>query len=396
MKVSKWFKLALLYLGAIILSVSQMKISPTDLRESFIAELQLSPIEVSIYVSIFAFAPVFLAIPGGNLVKRFGAKWISIVIMAALFLGNIIGYFTNTYWLMLLARIIEGVSFSFIMVTGMVLITNWFKDSGYGLAVGIFGTFSAFGYAAVIYLLPMLFEQFGLKSIWLTLGIAAAIIGLFFLFFFENTAKKEEGDSKPVVGSFREALSNPGIMMLAIAMLTVSFILFTFLDGYPTMFKSVYNLGDDASKLNAMLFGLVGIPVGLLIGYLIERTGKPLTIGFFSFIIMALACFLTDKTPVSILVLQVIVLSTCIGFTSTCIAASIPKVAVKSQLIEDSFAIVYLFYYIGALIGIPLVSGLVSSYGWQVGVLPLTGIALLGALIAYPFMRKEFRVKAQA
>ena len=90
---------------------------------------------------------------------------------------------------MLLARIIEGVSFSFIMVTGMVLITNWFKDSGYGLAVGIFGTFSALGYAAVIYLLPMLFEQFGLKSIWLTLGIAAAIIGLFFLFFFENTAK---------------------------------------------------------------------------------------------------------------------------------------------------------------------------------------------------------------
>ncbi|WP_101690628.1 MFS transporter [Dysgonomonas massiliensis] len=392
MKGSKWFKFTLLYLGAIILSISQMKISPTDLRESFISLLNISPLEVSIYVSIFAFAPVFLAIPGGNLVKRYGAKLISILIMVALFLGNFIGYITDSYSVMLVARIIEGISFSFIMVTGMVLITHWFKDGGYGLAVGIFGTFSAFGYAAVIYILPMIYSSYGLKSIWLALAVASAIIGVFFILLFDNPRSESNGSEKVNKASLKEAFSNSRIIMLAIAMSTVSFILFTFLDGYPTIFKTVYNLAPEASSLNSMIFGLIGIPVGLIIGFLIEKTGKPLTIGFFSFIIMAIACFVTDKTPETLLLVQVIVLSTCISFTSTSIAASVPKVVKHPGLIEDSFAIVYLFYYVGALIGIPIVSGLVSSYGWAIGVLPLTVVALVGAVLAYPFLRRENKV----
>ncbi|MBK5720923.1 MFS transporter [Dysgonomonas sp. Marseille-P4677] len=387
MKASKWIKFTVLYLGAILLSVSQMKISPTNLRESFISMLDISPLEVSIYVSIFAFAPVFLAIPGGSLVKKYGAKWISILIMTALFLGNFIGYFTESYPLMLIARIIEGISFSFIMVTGMVLITHWFRDGGYGLAVGIFGTFSAFGYAAVIYVLPIVYDNYGLKNIWLVLAAVSAVLGLLFIILFDNPQNTTESNIKKA--SFKEAFKNTRIITLAIAMATVSFILFTFLDGYPTIFKNVYNLTTESSSFNSIAFGLVGIPVGFIIGFLIEKIGKPITIGFFSFIVMAIACFMTDKTPESLLIIQIIVLSTCISFTSTSIASSVPKIVKHPGLIEDSFAIIYLFYYIGALIGIPIVSGLVGSYGWAIGVLPLTVVALLGAVLSYPFFRQE-------
>lgn len=389
MKTSKWIKFIILYLGAIVLSVSQMKISPTDLRESFVSLLQITPLEVSIYVSIFAFAPVFLAVPGGNLVKRYGAKSIAVLIMVALFLGNIIGYITDSYIIMLVGRVIEGVSFSFIMVTGMVLITHWFRDGGYGWAVGIFGTFSAFGYAAVIYILPIVYETYGLKNIWLFLAISSAIVGVLFILLFDNPKSRSEGTEQRA--SLREALSNKKIIMLAIAMSTVSFILFTFLDGYPTIFKNVYNLATETASFNSMIFGLIGIPVGFVIGYLIEKTGKPLTIGFISFIAMAIACFATDKTSDSLLLIQVIVLSTCISFTSTAIAASVPKIVRHEGLVEESFAIVYTLYYVGALIGIPIVNGCVQSFGWKIGVLPLTAVALLGAILSYPFLVKENR-----
>lgn len=382
MKASKWIKFILLYLGAIVLSVSQMKISPTDLRESFISHLNLSSLEVSIYVSIFAFAPVFLAIPGGNLVKRYGAKSIAILIMIALFIGNIIGYLTDSYAIMLIGRVVEGLSFSFIMVTGMVLITHWFRDGGYGWAVGIFGTFSAFGYVAVIYLLPMIYESYGLKHIWLTLAIISAIIGILFLILFDNPKIETNSIKKTTL---KEALSNKKILIIAIAMSAVSFILFTFLDGYPSIFKNIYHLDAELSSLNSMIFGLVGIPVGFIIGYLIEKTGKPLTIGFLSFLIMAIACFITNKSTESFLLVQVIVLSTCISFTSTSIAASVPKLVKSQGVVEESFAIVYTFYYIGALIGIPIVNGCVQTFGWHIGVLPLTAVAVLGAILIYPF-----------
>ena len=387
MKASKWIKFAILYLGAIILSVSQMKISPTNLREAFTSLLNLTPLELSIYVSIFAFAPVFLAIPGGSLVKKYGAKKIAVLIMITLFLGNIIGYFTTSYYAMLVGRIIEGVSFSFIMVTGMVLITHWFKDGGYGLAVGIFGTFSAFGYAIVIYALPLIYESLGLKNIWLILALTSAVIGFMFVFLFDNPQRSVvEAERK---ASFKEAIKNSRIIVLAIAMATVSFILFTFLDGYPTMFKEIYNLSVESSSLNSLVFGLIGIPIGFLIGFLIEKTGKPLTIGFISFLVMGVACFMLDKTPTSMLMIQVIVLSTCISFTSTSISASVPKVVKSPGLIEDSFAVIYLFYYIGALIGIPIVGGVVNEYGWAIGALPLVVVALLGAVLTYPFFIRE-------
>lgn len=370
-----------------------MKISPTDLRESFISHLSLTPLEVSIYVSIFAFAPVFLAIPGGNLVKRYGAKSIAILIMIALFLGNIIGYLTDSYAVMLVGRVVEGLSFSFIMVTGMVLITHWFKDGGYGWAVGIFGTFSAFGYVAVIYVLPMIYESYGLKHIWLTLAIISAIIGVLFLILFDNPKSETNGIVKKT--TLKEALSNKKILMIAVAMSAVSFILFTFLDGYPSIFKNIYHLDAELSSLNSMIFGLVGIPVGFVIGYLIEKTGKPLTIGFLSFAVMAVACFITNKSSESFLLVQVVVLSTCISFTSTSIAASVPKLVKSQGVVEESFAIVYTFYYLGALIGIPIVNGCVQTFGWHIGVLPLTAVALLGAILIYPFFIKENK-KAKA
>lgn len=391
MKESKWIKFTLLYIGAIVLSVSQMKISPTDLRESFITFLQITPLELSIYVSIFAFAPVFLAVPGGKLVKKYGAKSIAVLIMIALFLGNIIGYITDSYHVMLIGRVIEGVSFSFIMVTGMVLITHWFKDGGHGWAVGIFGTFSALGYAIVIYIIPILYEAYGLKNIWLSLAILSAIIGVQFILLFDNPKTKYEGLEEKV--TLKEGLKNKKIIMLAIAMSTVSFILFTFLDGYPTIFKDVYHLSTEDVSFNSMIFGLVGIPVGFLIGYLIEKTGRPLTIGFISFIVMAIACFVTDKTNESLILLQVIVLSICVSFTSTAIAASVPKVVKQPGLVEESFAIVYTLYYAGALIGIPIVNACVQSFGWEIGVFPLTAMALLGAILTYPFILKEHREK---
>lgn len=392
MKNSKWLKFSILYLGAIILSVSQMKISPTNLRSEMVSMFNITHFELSLYVAVFAFAPVILAIPGGNLVKRFGAKQISIIIMLALFLGNIIGYFANSYSLMLLARVIEGISFSFIMITGMMLITSWFKDGGYGLAVGIFGTFSAFAYAAVIYLLPMLHHHYGLRSIWLSLALMSLLIGICFMMFFDDPRSENNADKTAQNTSLKESLKNKNLILLAIAMGTVSFILFTFLDKYPTILETVYNLPVSESSFYSMFFGLIGIPVGFLIGYLIDKTGKPLTIGFLTFIAMALICFLTNKFSSNLLIIHVTVLSTCISFASTTISSSIPRIVKHKGLLEDSFAFIYQFYYIGALIGIPVVTSLIP-YGWSVAVLPLAAVALLGACLLYPLFRKEIKNK---
>lgn len=387
MKGSKWMKFTVLYIGAIVLSISQMKISPTAIREAFISTLGLTPLEVSIYVSVFAFAPVFLALPGGSLVKRFGAKKVSILVMIALFIGNLLGYYSHSFPLMLIARIIEGMSFSFIMVSSMMLLTHWFKEKGHGLAVGIFVTFSALGYAIVIYVLPVLYERYGLSNIYLYLAIVSAVIAVFYALLFDDASESETiTASQP---SLLATLKNGTVLKLALAMAILSFILFTFLDSYPTLFKEVNKLSLEESSLNAILFGLAGIPAGILIGFLIEKTKRPILIGIYSFLFMALACFMADRLLGSAVVIQVILLTTCISFASTCIVSAVPKVIKEKNQLEDSFAVIYLFYYIGALIGIPIVSSIVSFGSWGVALLFLTALALVAALLLTPFTRIE-------
>lgn len=387
MKVSKWIKFIVLYIGAIILSISQMKVSSTELRESFISMLHLTPVEVSIYVSVFAFAPVFLAIPGGTLVKRFGAKKISILIMIALFAGNLIGYLTNSYPVMLFARVIEGVSFSFIMVASMVLLNQWFKDKGHGLAVGLFVTFSALGYAAVIYVLPLVFSAVGLKNIWLILAVLSAIVAVLYFLLFDDPIIETDTPSKKV--NIKAMFKERKVIQLAIAMAILSFVLFTYLDNYPTIFKSLYNLSPEVSSFNSIAFGLIGIPAGIFVGYLIDKTKKPITIGFYSFLVMAVACFMTDKLTDVLLLIQVVALTTCVSFISTSIVSAVPQVVSNSNKIEDGYTVVYLFYYIGALVGIPAVSTTVAYCGWGVGIAFLALLALVGAMLLYSFYKTE-------
>lgn len=387
MKVSKWIKFIVLYIGAIILSISQMKVSSTELRESFISMLHLTPVEVSIYVSVFAFAPVFLAIPGGTLVKRFGDKKISILIMIALFAGNLIGYLTNSYPIMLFARVIEGVSFSFIMVASMVLLNQWFKDKGHGLAVGLFVTFSALGYAAVIYVLPLVFSAVGLKNIWLILAVLSAIVAVLYFLLFDDPIIETDTPSKKV--NIKAMFKERKVIQLAIAMAILSFVLFTYLDNYPTIFKSLYNLSPEVSSFNSIAFGLIGIPAGIFVGYLIDKTKKPITIGFYSFLVMAVACFMTDKLTDVLLLIQVVALTTCVSFISTSIVSAVPQVVSNSNKIEDGYTVVYLFYYIGALVGIPAVSTTVAYCGWGVGIAFLALLALVGAMLLYSFYKTE-------
>ncbi|GAA0241570.1 MFS transporter [Metaclostridioides mangenotii] len=383
---NKWIKFLILYIGATVLSLSQLKIVP--IFNELSSTMNISMSQTSLLTSIFTFSALFLAIPGGGILNKFGVKKVSVFIMVCLFLGNILGAISNSFSLLLISRVIEGISFSMIMMVSMIYINFWFRDGSAGLAIGIFGTFSALASMIGMNIFRPIYLSTGLKSIWYIMAIASFIIILCYYFLLDGP---EESDSNTEEkGGLREAASNKSTWLLAFAMGCMSFVLFTFITVYPQIFTQVYHLSPDKSNYFTSLFGLFAVPFGVIAGLVTDKTGKPVALTLISYIVLSVACFLTVRLTNSILIGQVFFASACLSLVSSSISIAVNKMVKRPSLIGSTFSIIYLFYYIGIFIGSPIVSKVVEVSGWNAGTLLLTVVSLLGtASIAYLSFSKK-------
>ncbi|MDU2215893.1 MFS transporter [Enterococcus avium] len=181
-QVNKWMKFFLLYAGGTLIGMSQLKIAPviTPLSQY----LHTSLTQMSLLTSVFTISGIFIAIPGGALVTKIGAKNLLLVIIGLLAVGIFLGTIAGSFSLLLVTRIIEGVSFSTIVMTAVVLISYWFKDSSHsGTAIGIFTTFPALASLISMNLFLPLSERFGHFASWYLIGGLSLIMWiLYFLF----------------------------------------------------------------------------------------------------------------------------------------------------------------------------------------------------------------------
>ncbi|AYD40464.1 MFS transporter [Clostridium fermenticellae] len=384
---NKWFKFIVLYLGAVVLSMSQLKIVPISSEISM--DLGISATQTSLLMSVFTFSALFLAIPAGGLISKFGAKRVSVFVMFCLFLGNFIGIFANSYAVLLISRIIEGVSFSMINIVGIIFINDWFKDGGQGTAIGIFGTFSAFASMVAMNIYRPIYESLGLKSVWVITAILAGIITFLYKLFFQDVKddSDKEGDA-----TLKEASSDKNIWILSFAIGCMSLVLFTFLAIYPNIFKDIYFLNTDKANYYSSLFGLFGIPFGLLAGIIIDKTGKPGTLAFMSNIVTVLATFFVTRITKNLLLAQVFLLSAALSMNSTSINITLQRTVKRPALLGYSLSILYLFYYIGTFIGPPITTQIMEVKGWNLSMSTLA-IASLAGTVALLYYVLKYEIK---
>lgn len=370
---NKWINFIILYLGAVVLSLSQLKITP--ISNEIAKELSITATQTSLLMSVFTFSALFLAIPAGKLISKYGAKKISVFIMFCLFIGNTIGIFANSYEILLISRIIEGISFAMINMVGIIFINEWFKDGGTGIAIGIFGTFSATGSLIGMNMYRPIYENFGIKSVWIVTAILAAIVTFMYFIFFKDIKNDSEEE-----GTLKEAASNKYTWIVALAMGCMSLVLFTFLSVYPKIFMDVQGLQPDKANYYAGLFGLFGVPFGLLAGVIIDKTNKPGILAFITNILIIIGIFIVTKIKPELIVLQILLLSSAISMNSTAINISIQKSVDRPSLLSYTLSLLYLFYYIGSFIGPPLTTKIMEISSWSTSTMVLSVISAIGAI----------------
>lgn len=374
---NKWFKFTILYLGATALALSQIKMTPVQ------DNLGINLSSYGYLMSVFTFSALFLALPGGTIISKYGAKKIGIIVMAALVLGNIIGAFCvnneiiTNYPLLLVSRIIEGLSFAVINLIAMVFIGEWFKEGSSGIAIGIFGTFSALASLISPNLFPFVFQNYGLRFVWIITIVLSAIALLGFMFLLDDVKSSSDAEEK---SGYKEVFADKNTWYLSIAMFTMTFVLYSFIAYYPAILKSVFNASEETVAANYSMFGLVGVPFGFIAGIIVDKFKiKPSVLGIVTGCLMALGCLMVIFVPSSMIIFQVAILSSAISMFSSSISISVPKYVKKPALIGQTFAVVYLFYYIGVTIGSAVIGNIAGILNdWKVTCIVMAIVVGLG------------------
>lgn len=143
--------------------------------------------------------------------------------MGLLVAGNIAGALTSSFVIMMLSRIIEGVSYAMIIMIGIELINRWFVTGGAATATGILNSFFPVGAFLMMNMSLPLVQRFGISSLW-WLVAALAVLSMILIHFFMEVPEYAAADSTQAV-SLSEALRNRSVLVLSAVIGCMTFIL---------------------------------------------------------------------------------------------------------------------------------------------------------------------------
>jgi sugar phosphate permease len=132
----------------------------------------------------------------GNLMDKYGEKWV--VGLGSILLGlNILAaYKTDNYILLLVILAFVGIWYGTAQPGGSSAIIKWFSKKNRGLAMGIRQTGTPIGGALASAALPFFFIQYGLSSAIFVQAIVAVVGGIIFLLFYRDRNCNKQYEEK--------------------------------------------------------------------------------------------------------------------------------------------------------------------------------------------------------
>ena len=118
-KNNKWLMVLILLISASTVGVSQLKIAAV--MQDVAAALGVSTTQAALLMSVFTIAGIVLAIPGAAIQDKMGPKNLLLLLMACLAAGNVLGAVSGSFAVVVVRRILEGISYAMLIMVGIIL-----------------------------------------------------------------------------------------------------------------------------------------------------------------------------------------------------------------------------------------------------------------------------------
>ncbi|MFC3882416.1 MFS transporter [Bacillus songklensis] len=201
-------------------------------------QYSLSQFETGLIVSAVNIGPIFSMLIFGNLMDKYGEKWVVGIGSILLGINVLTAYTTDRYVLLLIILTFVGIWYGTAQPGGSSAIIKWFPNKHRGLAMGIRQTGIPIGGALASAFLPYFFYRYGLSSAILAQAIMAILGGSIFLIFYKdqtmNKNPKEQYRFMEKINKIKNNSELYPVFFIGITMVSLQLIIVAHLMSYLT------------------------------------------------------------------------------------------------------------------------------------------------------------------
>lgn len=378
----RWVMLFVSFYAFIAFAFAFQEIPP--LFDSIREEFNITNVEAGLLMSVVLVPGVFLSIPAGLFVEKYGVRRIGFLSLACVSLGCFVAATAGSFLMLLVGRFILGLGGTFVVTTTPAIIAHWFTKEELGKAMGIFGINMPFATVTAFPTASVLMLEYGWRLplyIGLALGLTATAV-------FVAVVKEGPFASHKKKTSIGQAVVNPEIWKVGFLWLFFNAAALSFTTWAPRLLKTYQGMsGIYASFLASLLMwgAILWVPI---FGWMSDRTSRRRPFAVLGALLMALTfvalAYASDVTLIALILV--------LGFAAAMvppIASALPAEILGPTLASVGFGITAMCLNLGAASAQPLVGFLLDvTQSYTLALLWMAGLSAIGMLVAYTLKTK--------
>ena len=371
-----WAILAVVYIASFMAPMAQFKVPA--LADWIIPQFlipQVGPENVNFYfgmmMSVLSIIGVILAFPTAAIIRKLGMRMSMVVSVGALAIGTLVCAVTDSYVVLLVGRMIEGVGIGLVGVVAPACVSIWFPDKTRGTALGIWASWFPLGITLMFNIAPMIAAGFDWKAVYWFCIICDVIALILFLAVFRMP--KMEG-RPPEEASIKEGfkyLKNSKLWILAIVFFLFNFFQLGFLNTFYNQFLMGSGLSPQLANSLTSITTAIGIFMSPASGIIYDRVpykykNIPMIVCFLMFFVSLFFAFATGDGMMTSIWVFIIVVGIGAGLGAGSLRPYAPSLVPNTALGASMvMALLQFMQNLGAAIGSPVYGGILDSMGWD-------------------------------
>jgi len=352
---------------------------------SIIHDFGISHAEAGLLMSTVVIPGVFLAIPAGILVDRYGVRLTGAVSTTLITLGCFVTAMADSFGMALFGRLILGVGGAFITTAMPAIIPQWFPPKELGKAMGIYGTNMPVASTVAFSGASVLALTYGWRFPFY-IGTAMAIlnIAVFALLVREGPLKRERERGL----SGRQALGNVEMWKIGVVWLLFNAAALSFTTWSPKMFVDFKGMSPVLASFLASLAMLAGLPCVPVFGSISDRIGKRKPLMVVGCVLMTAALIGVAYSSDMALTIFIVALGVTQSLVPPMVMALPPEILGPAQA-GTGFGIVTICLNTGIALAPPFIGFILDTTGSPTqSFLGMALFATAGAVVAYALKTK--------
>jgi MFS family permease len=330
-------------------------------------------------VATFATLGACAGVGAGALVQTLGLRRSLIGGMGAIALGNLIGAAAPSAFVLLGARIVEGIGFFGVVLAIPSMLARVVAEKDRAFVMALWSAYMPAGIALMLLVGPLL-QEIGWRSVWIANATVAGCCALMLVLHAPFVREERLKFCSEVTNVVRD----PRCMMLGFAFFAYSCQIFSLIFALPQLLTSAHHTTLSAAGLLSAAALAVSTLGHISSGFLL-RAGVPIwasiAISFGAFAIAGFAIF-AETLPLAALTLVAALALGIGGLAPGALYASAPQAAPSPSAVPATIGVLQQASSLGQFAGPVAVGVWVAHSGWQAVPAIMVPAAVIGLVTA--------------